>query len=163
MNVRNAAWHLARRFPHGIEGAALAVGKNADTLRKELTGVHGYKLGIDDCDALTQKAVAEKVADPLAIVTTMAGNAGALVMLLPQQLDQGGGTFKCLAEAAREFSEFMASVADAQGDGEITANELRKVEREFGELVAKGQQCVARLQAMHEAGVPSHLREVRRA
>lgn len=163
MNVRNAAWHLARRFQNGIEGAALAIGKNADTLRKELTGVHGYKLGLDEVDALTQKAIAEGVSEPLAAVTAMAANANALLLMLPQGLEYDGNTFKCLAEAAREFSEFMSKVAEALGDGMVTANELREVEHAFSVFMAKGQQCLARLQAMHDAGKPAHLHQVRRA
>lgn len=130
------------------------MGKRPDTLRKELTGVEGYKWGVDDEELLISLCIAAKVVDPLAPITAAAINAGALVILLPQGLDSGGPTFKCLADAAHEFGVFMTTAADAVADGRVTAHELRDVEQEFGALVAKGQACLGNLSAMHEAGKP---------
>ncbi len=51
MDSRLALLHLVRRMG-GVEAVAplLAGGKRPDTLRKELTGVPGYKLGLDDAE-----------------------------------------------------------------------------------------------------------------
>lgn len=163
MNVQTAAWALARRFQSGVEGAALAMECKPDTLRKELTGAPGYKLGVGTCDMLTQAALAAGVADPLAIVNAMAANASALVVPLPQQLDADSTTFKCLADAAVEFGEFMAAVAETVADGRVTANELRGAEMKFGDLLARGQACLGHLNAMHQAAKPAALREVKAA
>jgi hypothetical protein len=160
MNVTTAAWQLARRFPGGVEAAGPRIGKNSSTFAKELTSVHGYKLGVEDVDALTQVALADGVSDPLAALNAMAANAGALVVMLPRAIDEQGDTFRCLAEAAHEFGTFVAAVGEAVADGNVTANELRGVERKLGELIARGQACVARLQTMHEQAKPAHLRAV---
>jgi hypothetical protein len=160
MNRRDAALHLARRYPGGIEALAPRMGKKPDTLRKELTGVEGYKWGVDEEELMISLCQAAGVADSIAPITAAAVNAGALVIPLPRELSAQGGSFQCLADAAREFGEFVASVAEAEADGCVTANELRRVERELGELVAKGQGCVARLKAVHEAGKPAHLKAV---
>lgn len=132
------------------------MGKRPDTLRKELTGVEGYKWGVDDEELLMSLCVAAKVVDPLAPITAAAVNAGAVLILLPQQLEGSSPTFKCLADAANEFGVFMSTVADSVADSDVTANELREVERKFGTLVSKGQACVLNLSAMHEAGKPRY-------
>jgi hypothetical protein len=163
MNRRDAALHLARRYPGGVEALALRIGKNADTLRKELTGVHGYKWGVDDEELMMELCRAAGVHDALAPLTAEAANLGVLLVPLPQQLSGDSDTFHCLARAASEFSEFMKTVADAVAHGKVTSNDLRRVERELGELVAQGQGCVAALRKIHEDAKPAHIRSVANA
>lgn len=158
MNRRTAALHLALRYPD-FDSLAAHMGKRSDTLRKELTGVKGYKWGVDEEELLVMLCLAAGVADPLAPLTVGAMNASALIIPLPRD-DLSGTTYKYLAEAAHEFGGFMSSAADAIADGKVTANELRNVERDFSELVAKGQSCVAQMAAIYESGKPSELRAV---
>lgn len=160
MNRRDAALLLAGRYPGGIDALAPRMGKSPATLRKELTGAEGFKWGVDSEELLISLCQSAGVADPIAPITAAAVNAGALVIPLPRAADVDGGSFQCLAEAAREFGEFVASVAEAEADGRVSANELKRVERELGELVAKSQGCVSRLRAVHEAGKPAHLKAV---
>lgn len=157
MNRRIAALHLARRYPDW-DSLAAHMGKRPDTLRKELTGVEGYKWGVDDEELLISLCLAAKVPDHLAPITAAAVNAGALVIPLPQEQGANGPTFKCLADAAHEFGLFMAEAAESLADGKVTSTELREVERKFGALVAKGQACVGSMSALHEAGKPAYLR-----
>lgn len=159
MNRRSAALHLARRYPDW-DSLAAHMGKRPDTLRKELTGVDGYKWGVDDEELLISLCIAAKVQDPLAPITAAAVNAGGMVILLPQLLGGVSPTFKCLADAAHEFGVFMASIADSVDDNDVTAHELREAEKCLGALVAKGQACVGNLSAMHEARKPAFARGV---
>jgi hypothetical protein len=160
MNVVTAAWALARRFKGGVEAAAARIVKNPSTLAKELSGVNGYKFGADDLDALTQAAVADGVPTALEALNLMAANVGAIVVMLPRAADDGADTLKCLAEAAHDFGRFVTGVGAAAADGTVTANELREVERELGALIGRGQACVTRLMALHEAAKPAHLKSV---
>jgi hypothetical protein len=153
MNVRHASLELARRFPDGIAGAALAIGKPESTLRKELTAAPGYKWGMDDAELLTQCAADRCVENALGIVNALAANVGAVVLPMPAGVG-AADDFAALADTAREFSEFVASVAEAERDGRVTQNELRRVDKEFGELVARAQALRARLAAVYEAGKP---------
>lgn len=158
MNRRDAALQLAHRYPGSLEALGQRMGKRPDTLRKELTGQPGYKWGVDDEELLIALCLSAGVADAIAPITAAAVNAGALLIPLPQGMDPEGNSFKCVAETAHEFGEFMASVAEAEADGRVTENEAKRAERKFGDLVSKGQGCVARLLAIHEAGKPTHLR-----
>lgn len=162
MNQRIAALHLARRYPC-FDALANLMGKRPDTLRKELAGVEGYKWGVDDQELLIQLCQAAKVTDALAPITAAAANAGALLLLLPAASEDHAPTFKCLADAAQEFGVFMTEVGAAIADGRVTANELKRVEQDFCNLVAKGQACLQNLKALHEGGKPTVLRDVKAA
>ena len=157
MNRRSAALHLARRYPDW-DSLAAHMNKRPDTLRKELTGVEGYKWGVDDEELLISLCIAAKVADPLAPITAAAVNAGALLIPLAPVSAANGATFKCLADTAYEFGTFMATVSESVADNDVSANEVREVERHFGLLVSKGQACVSQLIAMHEAAKPAFAR-----
>jgi hypothetical protein len=147
MNRRDAALHLAKRYPGGI-----------DALRKELTGVNGYKWGVDDEELLVDLCQAARVPDALAPITAAAANAGALLIPLPQHVDADSTTWRCLASATEKFGALVRDIGDAVADGKVTANELRTVEADFGHLVSVGQHCLLSLKAMHEAAKPTHLR-----
>lgn len=161
MNRRDAARLLARRYPGGIDALAPRLGKRADTLRKELTGVEGYKWGVDDEEQLMELCRAAGVADPLAPLSAGAINSGALLIPLPQSMDVGGDTWNCLAEASKRFGTLVQDIGAAVADNTVTANELRTVEADFGALVSTGQSCLTHLRARHEEGKPAHLREVK--
>lgn len=154
MNLIDSALHLARRFPGGIEALALRMGKRATTMRHELASSDHYKLGLADAEVITLFAVEQRVSNPLAILNTFAATCGAVVVMLPDMPDESCGTFRGLAESAREFSDFVATVADAAADGVVTANELAAVDRELSELVGRVQSVRAGLAAMHEASKP---------
>jgi hypothetical protein len=158
MNRRDEALRLAQRYPGGIDALAQRLGKRPDTLRKELTGVSGYKWGVDDEESIVLMSEAAGVPDSIAPITAAAANLGLLIIPLPQQINGDSDAFHCLAGAAAEFSEFMKVIADAVADARVTANELRRVERELGRLVAQGQGCVAALRRIHEEAKPAHLK-----
>ena len=41
-----------------------------------------------------------------------------------------------LSRTVKEFSDFLTATSEAEADGNITANEMRKIEREFPEAVS---------------------------
>ena len=163
MNVLDAARHLARRFKGGIDAVATrmptsnskSASKSADVLRHELAGTGTNKFGLEDADLLTQLAVEQRVPDPLAILNAMAANAGGLVVMLPQVVDADDMTIAGLAAFAKEFSDVVNAMAEAVADGEVTANELARVDKELGELMARAQAMRAHLAHMHEARKPA--------
>jgi hypothetical protein len=160
MNRRDANLQLARRYPGGIEALAQRLGKRPDTLRKELTGVQGYKFDIDEEEMLVALCQAAGVRDALAPITAAAVNAGALIIELPSAATGETPSLQCLAQAAREFGEFAAALAQAESDGRISANEKKDIEREGAQLVAAIQACIAGIARQYEATRPAHVRSV---
>lgn len=149
MNRRDAALNLARRYPGGLEALGPRMGKRGDTLRNELTGAEGYKWGVDDEEILIALCQAARVADPLAPITAAAVNAGALLLPLPPDGDESTPT-ECLATAARSFAAFVATSTTAQAENDVSANDLRQIERDAGALVSSVQQMVVQLRGIYE-------------
>lgn len=158
MNRRDAALHLARRYPGGLEEISRRMGKRGDTLRKELTGVEGYKWGVDDEELLIALCQAARVPDPLAPFTAGAVNAGALLLPLPPDGDESTPA-ECLATAARSFASLVASASTAQATGSVSRNDLKTIERDAGALVVSAQALVMQLRAVHE-NTPERLKAV---
>lgn len=158
MNTQDAALQLARSLPGGIEALAVRMGKSAHSLRHELTGSGTAKLGLLDAETIGLYAQQMRAPNALAILNAMAANHNALALPLPEGVALGDDTFKGLADAAREFSEFIASVADAAADGQVTGNELALVDRELGDLIARAQGIRQQLAVMHEAAKPQALK-----
>jgi hypothetical protein len=165
MRTLDAALYLARRFQNGVEGAALLLPstdpnkpagstKSASTLRHELTASGTAKLGLEDAELLTMRAIQMRVKDPLAILNAFAGNCGAMVLQLPDSYEGDDITIAGLAKMAQEAAEFMSSVASAAADNQVNENELARVDKELGELIACAQSLRTRLAALHEASKP---------
>lgn len=151
MNSLDAARYLMRAYPGGAESFAPRLDKTPTTLRHEVAGSDKYKLGLVDAEAMTQMAVEAGVANPLAILNAFAANCGAMVVALPNMDAATGTTFEDLAAAAKEFAEFVSVSATAASDGKVTGNELRDIDRELSDLMARVQHVRNGLAAIHEA------------
>lgn len=148
--ILDAAYHLVHDYPGGSLSLAPRLGKSPSTLSHEVVASGGAKLGLVDAVKLSALTGDNR------ILNTFATLCGCVVLPMPASVH--GDTFAGLAASAREFGEFVASVAESAADGVITANELARVDRELTEMLAASQQLRATLAAMHEAGKPVTLR-----
>lgn len=142
MNRRDAALHLARRYPGGLEALAPRMGKRGDTLRKELTGVEGYKWGVDDEELLIALCQAARVDDALAPITAAALTAGALLLPLPPDEQEDETPAQILASATRSFGGFMEAIGTTLSAGAISANQVKAIERQAAAVVLTAQRQV---------------------
>lgn len=140
----------------GVRALAPRIDKNETTLAHELTETGSAKLGL-----VTAVKLSKRTGD-LRILNAIAAEMGCMVLVLPDALRvEGDATMHNLAAVAKEFSEVVGQVSASCGDGQITENELKRIEREWGELLAAGQQLMAGLRAQHESEKPESLRVVR--
>ena len=152
MNTLDAAFHLARSYPGGKEALAHRLGKSVHTFRHELTGDGFAKLGLVDAEAMSMFAQQMKMPNALAIINSMAANLGQMVLPLPQVVDLAGGDcMRSMAESAREFAELCAEVTGSLSDGQISDNELHRIERASAELVAQLQSLNAAVSAANKS------------
>lgn len=151
MNTLDAARYVMRAYPGGADSLAPRIDKTPTTMRHEVAAHGAYKLGLLDAETMTQMAVEQRVPNALAILHAFATNCGAMVVALPEQGAVGEPTFSDLANAAREFAEFMAVCANAAADGRVTGNELRDVDRELSHLISCAHRVRNGLAAMHDA------------
>jgi hypothetical protein len=66
-----------------------------------------------------------------------------------------------LVAAVREFGEFLHASSSGMADGQVSDNELGRIEAEASDAISRINQLVAKARAINQAGKPVELREVR--
>lgn len=144
-SVLDAAWNLAHNYPGGAASLAPRIGKNPTTLAHELRGVGSAKLALTDAVAMTA------LTGDLRVLNAFAQDVNCMVVPLGGPDGDASGSMERVAALAREFSALVALVADAEVDGQISANELKRVRNEWAELQAAGQSLLVHLTDRHQA------------
>lgn len=127
MNVLDAAYNAAHDYQGGAEALAVRLGKRGSSLSHELTGTGTAKLGLLDAVKISQLTGDVRVVQAYA-----AACGGMFVPLAP--VDTHGAALQDVAVAVKEFSDLVSAFTSAMADGVVTDNELRRVEREAGDL-----------------------------
>lgn len=143
-HMLDAAFALVRAYPGGSLSLAPRMGKAHGTLSHEVSGRAGYKLGLDDAVAMSV------LASDLRVLNAFAAEMGCLVLQLPDGGSVGSDVMQRVGQAAKEFGEFLSEVTTDAADGDISTNDLRRIEKEWGDLMAVGQQLMALLRGMHD-------------
>lgn len=146
MNLLDAAYNLVADYPGGAHSLAPRIGKGVSTLSHELTATGTAKLGLLDAEKMTE------LADDNRILSAWATARGQMLLPLPKiaaQLDDD--CMIRLAGSAKEFGEVCSEVASDLADGTITDNELARIDRETGELIASLQSLRASLAVRNQA------------
>lgn len=132
MNLCDVAFNVVHDSPGGCTSLAPRVGKNATSLAHELRGTGTAKLGLVDAEKITL------LLGDLRILQAFAANCGQMLVPLPDALALGAGD-DCmlrLGDSVREFGEVLTEVAADLVDGDINDNELHRIDKECGELIA---------------------------
>lgn len=152
MNVLDAAYHTVHDYPGGAEALAVRLGnKRGTSLSHEVRPPVGStaKLGL-----ITAVEIMELSSDYRILNAICARLNCAPPVPLPSLEMCDGTATRHVASVAKEFGELMADVARDASDGVITDNELARIGKSFGELVAAGQQLLALLTQINETGKP---------
>lgn len=147
MDVLDAAYRTVHGYPGGSVSLAPRLGKRPATLSHEVRPPAGSLAKLGLLDAIT---IMEFAGD-LGIMHAMASRMGGMFIHLQPSADLDGDAGNRVGRVAQEFAELMAEVLGDASDGVITANELRRIQAAWGELMAEGQQMLAYFQAQHEA------------
>ncbi|EYC51714.1 hypothetical protein AZ34_11960 [Hylemonella gracilis str. Niagara R] len=132
MDLRDVAANVVHDYPGGAVSLAPRVGKNPTTLAHELNGTGVAKLGLMDAERIVQAT------GDLRILEAFALNCRQMLVPLPDLpadpvVDE---SISRLAVAAREFGDYCREVAVSLADGQVSDNELARIDREAGELIA---------------------------
>lgn len=152
MNVLDAAYHTVHDYPGGAEALAVRLGnKRGTSLSHEVRPPAGStaKLGL-----LTAVEIMELSGDLRVLNAICARLNCAPPVPLPVAGEEEGCAAALAAEVARDFAELMGEVARDVADSVITDNELRRLERCFGELVAAGQRMLGHFQRLNVDAKP---------
>ena len=131
MNLLDAAYNVVHDYPGGSHSLAPRMGKSATTLSHEVAADGTAKLGLLDAAKITA------LSGDLRILEAFATNAGQMLVPLPNAVEfENDDCMLRLADSAKEFGELCREVASDLVDGKITDNELARIDRECGELIA---------------------------
>lgn len=146
MNALDAVHHAATHAPGGIAALAPRIGKSVHTLRHELAGAPGHKLGLLDAVLIASMLGSSRLADAVAF------EAGG--MYVPLAFDAQGEPMRDVADAMRELSELTSALAASYSDGKISANELASIEAQGADVIAVMHRIIAAAKAAHAQSVP---------
>ena len=139
MNLLDAAYNLVHDYAGGASSLAPRLGKSSTYLSAEVSATGTAKLGLLDADKLTG------LTGDLRILRAFALNHGQMLVPLPDAVVLGDDDCMLrLADTAREFGDLCKEVAGDLVDGRISINELKRIDRECGELIAS-------VHALHES------------
>lgn len=131
MHLRDVAFNVVHDSPGGAVSLAPRLGKSHTTLAHELNGTGTAKLGLMDAEKITL------LLGDLRILQAYAANCGQMLVPLPDaSVLQGDDCMLRLAESVKEFSDVCREVGTDLMDGSINDNELQRIDRECGELIA---------------------------
>lgn len=155
MNLLDAAYNVVHDYPGGSHSLAPRMGKSATTLSHEVAADGTAKLGLLDAAKITA------LSGDLRILAAFATNAGQMLVPLPQPVDADvDDCMLRLAATVKEFSDLCSEVAGDLKDSQITDNELARVDRECGELIASVHSLREALARRNQATKPAHIRVV---
>ncbi|MGV0960127.1 MAG: phage regulatory CII family protein [Limnohabitans sp.] len=149
MDLRDVAANVVHDYPGGAPSLAPRIGKNATTLAHEVHGTGAAKLGLLDSEKITLRTGDMRILEAFAL------NCGQMIIPLPAVDD--GHPDDCmtrLATTAREFGDLCTEVAGDLVDGVITDNELARIDRECGELMASLRTLREALARRNQVGKP---------
>lgn len=138
MDVITAAQNVAEDYVGASGRGAVALAKDIDknptTLAHQLTETGSAVLGLRTAVKMTKRS------RDLRILLAFAAECGQMCVPLPDALDvEGEDCMKRLSETSREFAELCQEVCADLSDGKISDNELARINRSIGELLAAVQ------------------------
>lgn len=147
-SILDAAYHVVHDYPGSAPSLAPRLNKSPTTLCHEVTATGTAKLGLLD---------AVKVSDlsgDLRILQAWATHAGQMLVPLPTLARQSDECLARVSSTAKEFSDLLAAASTSLADGQVSDNELGRIEREAGELFAAVHALMVAVRERNQAGKP---------
>jgi hypothetical protein len=132
MQLLDAAYNCVHDYPGGAPSLAPRLGKSVHTLNHELTASGTAKLGLVDACRISH------FTGDMRILHAFAEELGHMCIRLPA-VDgaAGGNVMQALAASSKEFAELCQEVCSSMADNQVSDNELARIERARGELLAQ--------------------------
>ncbi|MGE4370942.1 MAG: phage regulatory CII family protein [Burkholderiaceae bacterium] len=131
MTFEQAAFNTVADYPGGAKALGPVVGINGSVL--------AHKVSLTDHDNQLTVPQARKLMQATGDCRMLHSLAADLNHLCVQvsSMPQSGNLHRRIADTVREFGEFIAAVSEASDDNDVTPNEMRAIDKELGEMVAR--------------------------
>lgn len=133
MNDLDALRLMVKHFPGGLEVVALRIDKPAETLRKELGGAQGFKLGLSTAMMISELCIEARSEHCRAFVNVVTASSGGFVRLPVVEMREPACINKTVSDTVREMSDVTAATLLANADNNISDNDLKATLKEIGE------------------------------
>lgn len=154
MNVLDAAYHVVHDYPGGADSLAPRLNKAGGVLSAEVRGRAGAKFGLQTAVDVTL------LADDLRILHAFAGACRQMCVPLPESVClEEDDVLQALGEASQEFADLCGEVCQDMADNQISDNELDRIDRARGELMAKLHHLGEAIRARNLTGKPAFARQ----
>lgn len=131
MNILDAAYHVVHDYPGGAESLGPRIGKSPTTLSHEVAKVGAAKFGLETAIKVTTMSKDMRILDAFAM------HCGYMTLPLPELANPDNET--CISELGiilSEVGELVRDTTKSLRDGVISGNEMSRIDRECGVLVA---------------------------
>lgn len=152
MSPLSALKLMVQHHPLGRDGIANLLGKTSETLRQELGGYPGFKMGVIDACVISEACIAVQSEHCHAYANAVASNCGGFIQLPVIEMREPVNVQKTLGVAVKEFSDVTIATLTADATGSISDNAHKTVKREIAEAYAALQKLEHELDAKHAAG-----------
>lgn len=146
---------MADRYPGGRPAIALRLHKSDETLRKELAGTPGFKLGQQDAKDISMMCIEVHSDMCFAYIDLLNAEAGGQFFRMPGSESE---THRRFSSVLREFSDVADEVAELDDDEAaalaagrrpgLRRDRVRRVRKEWMELVHEGNCFVGGLERL---------------
>ena len=154
MNILDASRRQVATYPGGIESCAPRLNnKSPSTLEKELRNAPGFKWGA--LDALTLSVMSQELGAPDAMAYPEAVAAAMHCMLVPLPTMPDVPLVDAMltvASTSAAVHKLIAEACEDLADGAVNDNELRRVDRVIGDVMAQMRQMRRAFVALNKAG-----------
>jgi len=159
MNTGDALKLMVKTYPGGNDVVAARIGKNAETLRKELSGTDPkFKLGENTAQQISDLCIEDKAPNCFAYVNAVASSSGGFIQLPVLDTPPMLTLHKGVAEIVQEMSHVVTAVTESDADNVISDNDLSRTLKEIQEARSALQSLEQAIRTKHAAGKPAHLR-----
>jgi hypothetical protein len=131
MSTLDAAFNVVHDYAGGASSLAPRLNMSSTYLSNQVTGTGTSKLGLLDAEKIT------RLTGDLRILSSFANNCGQMLVPMPHVVELAGDDCMVrLADVAAEFGALCREVGTDLADGEISDNELARIDKECGLMVA---------------------------
>lgn len=149
MNITSALYRAAHGHARGMADLAGYLGISENSLGHKVSPTYpGAHCSPDEVVTICE------VTGDLGPLQAMAQRLGQMLMPMPSSSAVQSDLARRLAEACREFGEFVTEISGDLADGTVTGTELARIEREAGELIGVVHVLLAHAGALAEAARP---------
>lgn len=150
MNILDAAYNLVHDYPGGAHSLGPRMGKNPNTLNHEVAGDGSAKFGLVDAVKATQ------LSKNMVILHTFAEQVEYMCIPLPKVCEPANSSvLAALGQSSQRFAALCSEICADVADGDISDNELDRIEVARAKLLSDLAQLGRAIQLLNKAGKPS--------